>query len=366
MTAKELEQFVAEWAPQSLAESYDNVGWMIRTRSQFQKALVCLDFTPDILEEAVEKSCDLVICHHPLLFKPLKSIAPDNPISSLVINTIRSEVSVLAMHTNLDNVIRQGVNYKLAEKLGMDTRRLQVLAPKTGNLCKLIVYVPESHLDVLMDTLFAAGAGHIGNYSECSFSVKGKGSFKPEEGANPYSGNVGRRSMDEEIRLELLVPTWKISTVLEAMRSVHPYETIAYDIIPLENRNLDTGSGAVGPLLKPMPFRELLEEVKKVLNVSCLKWAGDGNQTVETLAICGGSGAFLISQARRSGAQVYLTADLKYHDFFEAGPGFALIDTGHFENEQYTSELICEEIQKKFPTFAVLNAETCTNPVKYF
>lgn len=353
-------------APATLAESYDNVGWLIKTKSSYTKALVVLELTQEVLDEAKEKQCDLIVCHHPLIFKAVKQIHFSEPIGALIIQAIQANISIFCAHTNLDNVWHEGVNQKLAEKLGLDVSTCQILQPKAGDLRKCVVYVPSDHREKVLDAMFQAGAGHIGAYSECSFRTEGIGTFLPGQDAQPFSGQTGIRSEDPEEKLEVLVPRWRMQAVLKAAQQVHPYETMAYEWLVLDNVHQEIGSGAVGRLQEPMWLTTFLTKVKEALGVPMLRWSGPNDLWVEKVAICGGSGAFLIPAAQTSGAQVFLSADIKYHDFFLTRPYFALVDTGHYENEQFTTEIFFEVIRKNFPNFAVLNSEVRTNPVKYY
>lgn len=353
-------------APATLAESYDNVGWLIKTKSSFSRALLTLDITPEVLEEAILRRCDLVVCHHPLIFKAVKQIHASDPIGSMLIRAIQAGLSIFCAHTNLDNVWQHGVNQKLAEKLGLHLSTCEILQPKSGDLRKCVVYVPGSYRDQVLEAMFEAGAGKIGAYAECSFRTTGTGTFLPEDDAKPFSGKIGQRSEEMEEKLEVLVPSWRMQAVLQAARQVHPYETMAYEWLVLDNVHQEIGSGAVGLLPEPMLLQDFLTQTKQALGVPVLRWSGPEQLMVEKVAICGGSGAFLIPAAQKSGAQVFLSADLKYHDFFLTRSNFALIDTGHFENEQFTTEIFFEVIRKNFPNFAVLNSEVRTNPVKFY
>jgi dinuclear metal center YbgI/SA1388 family protein len=362
-------QWDAVWgqiAPATLAASYDNVGWLIKTKKSFSKALVVLEITAEVLEEAMAKQCDLIVCHHPLIFKAVKQIHFSDPIGGLIVRAIQNQISIFCAHTNLDHVWSEGVNQKLAQKLGLDLQSCAILQPKSGDLRKCVVYVPTDYRDRVVQAMFDAGGGHIGAYAECSFRTQGTGTFLPGADAQPFSGQKDVRSEESEEKLEVLVPIWRVESVLHAARQVHPYETMAYECLVLDNVHQEVGSGAVGLLPKPMSLQAFLTQVKEALEIPMLRWSGPEELMVEKVALCGGSGAFLIPAAQKSGAQVFLSADIKYHDFFLTRPNFALVDTGHFENEQFTTEIFFEVIRKKFPNFAVLNSEVRTNPVKYY
>ncbi len=348
-------------APLMLQESYDNSGLICGDRNaSVEKALITIDITKAVLEEAKAKHCSLIISHHPLIFKPLKNLTGSNEVQRLVIDAIRHQISLYAMHTNLDNV-QEGVSTALAVKLGLTG--LQVLKPAEGMLRKLVTFCPKDHAAHLRQALFDAGAGHIGNYDNCSFNVSGQGSFRAGEGSNPFTGQAGHLHFEDEIRIETIFPAWLESRLLSAMKAAHPYEEVAYDIYPLENKHLRAGSGICGELEEAMEETAFLGMVKKTTGSGVIRYTGIRNKAVRKVAVCGGAGAFLIRQAIQSGADAYITGDLKYHDFFEAEGRLLLADIGHYESEQFAMELIYSIISQKFPNFAALISEYSTNPV---
>lgn len=361
---KAILQVLQERAPLALQESYDNSGLLIGDReSQVQKALVCIDLNENVLDEAIQKSCSLIITHHPLIFKSLKKIVPENQQSRIIIRAIQQNIAVIAMHTNLDNS-HLGVNMMIGRKLGL--QQTSILQPMEGILRKIVAFCPSDYSKTVMEAMASAGAGHIGNYDHCSFGISGTGTFRANDQANPFVGKNGELHHENETRIEMIVPEYSVNAVVNAMKSVHPYEEVAYDIYPLRNLMPLAGAGLSGKLPKEMTETEFLAFVQSVFGSRCLKHTVLSGRKISKIAVCGGSGAFLIGTAAASGADAFITADIKYHDFFDADSRMLLIDAGHFETEQFTKELIIEIIQEKFPTFALLNSEINTNPVYYY
>lgn len=364
MKIQDITSLLENTAPLSLQEDYDNAGLLTGKLSwECTGVLVSLDATEEIVEEAIEKKCNLIIAHHPIVFKGLKKITGKNYVEQTIISAIKNDIAIYAIHTNLDNII-SGVNGKIADLLGLKNRR--ILSPKSELLKKLAVFVPVAGKEKLLDALFVAGAGNIGNYSECSFSTAGSGSFKAGMDTNPYVGNRGERHFEEEVKVEVIFPMWLQGQVLQAMRSVHPYEEIAYDIYGLNNIYEQTGSGIIGELESSIEESELLDQLKRIFKIPVIRHTAFTGKVVKKVAICGGAGSFLTQAARLAGADIYITADVKYHEFFDAEGQLLLADIGHFESEQFTIDLLFDIIQKKFPKFAVLKTGRNTNPVKYF
>jgi dinuclear metal center YbgI/SA1388 family protein len=361
---KELIAAFEEVAPSVWQESYDNSGLIVGSyHDTVCKALLSLDCTEAVIEEAVKEGCDMVICHHPIVFKGLKRLNGANYVERTVMKAIQHKVAIYAVHTNLDNVLQGGVNAKIAEKLGLKDGK--ILDPKKGILNKIVIYVPEGHVLEVQEAAFQAGAGAIGHYQECGFSVTGRGTFKPVEGANPHTGTAGMRHEAQEIRWEVLVSEAITNRVLHAMMSKHPYEEVAYEIIPLKNEHLAVGSGLWGRLPEPMPVTDFLDFIKERLAVPQLKFTPlHVDREIKTVAVCGGSGSFLIPKARQT-VDAYITADVKYHEFFDAEGTLLLCDIGHYESEKYTLEIFKEILWKKFPNFANIFAQINTNPVQY-
>ncbi|MCX7744240.1 MAG: Nif3-like dinuclear metal center hexameric protein [Flavobacteriales bacterium] len=362
MKLQDLLKWVQEFAPVEYHEEYDNVGLLVKGEEFLTGILVSLDCTEEVIEEAIQKKCNAVIAHHPILFKGIKRIIGANYIERALLKAIRNNISIIALHTNLDNV-HYGVNAELCRRLNIQNP--QILQPKTKLLCKLYTYVPASHHEHVSNALFAAGAGNIGNYSECSFTTEGLGTFKANDQANPFVGQIGKRHTEPERKLEVVFPAYLQTEILQALRNSHPYEEIAYEVIELQNSYQMVGSGMIGNLPEPKEVMDLLQNVKNSLSIPMLRYTAPIKHKVQRVAVCGGAGFFLLKDAIKAGADVFITADIKYHDFFEADGKILLVDAGHFETEQFTKDLLAHEIQKKFPTFAVLISNTNTNPVNY-
>lgn len=364
MQIKDIIQVLEILAPPSYQESYDNAGLILGNSHWECTGIICsLDATEEVILEAKAKGCNLVVAHHPILFKGIKQLNGKNYVEQTLITAIKSDIAIYAIHTNLDNVI-WGVNGKIADQIGLMNR--QILAPKAGLLSKLICFAPASAIENLKTALFAAGAGHIGNYSECSFEVKGLGNFKGGEGSNPTIGHSGQNTSTEEVRIEFIHPCHLQKKLVSAMIKAHPYEEVAYDLISLDNDYQHVGSGILGNLPEPMEETMLLNMLKTSFGLSVIKHSPFLGKRVEKIAICGGAGSFLIGTAIRAGADVLISADLKYHEFFDANGRILIADIGHWESEQYTTDLLFDILQAKFPTFAVLKSVIKTNPVNYF
>ena len=363
-TVLEISQALEAVAPLWLQESYDNSGLLIGDKQKpVTAALLCLDVTDSILDEAIAKGCNMIIAHHPLIFGGIKRLTGENEVQRCIIKAIQNNISVYACHTNIDNMLRQGVNQKIAQRLLLhDTR---VLQPKDGTLLKLQIYVPHDCMDAVKEAVFNAGAGYIGNYSECSFSTEGIGTFTPMAGANPAEGELGTPYSSNEMKLEVMVPTWNKGAVEKAFKDAHPYEEVAHEWIPIQNTAWQFGSGAIGVLPKPMSKPMFLEYLKEKMELKAVKFTVSADTPIAKVAVCGGSGSFLINAAKAAGAQAFITSDIKYHEFFQADSSLLLCDIGHFESEKYTMELFSEILSEKFPNFATIFAETVTNPIDY-
>ncbi len=363
MKIRELTQALEQWASQSLQESYDNSGLQAgNPEAEIKGVLVCLDITEAIVEEAIEKQCNLVISHHPLLFTPLRSLTGAGWVERTLLLAVKKDIALYSMHTNLDNVTH-GVNRELCQRLGLtDT---QVLRPGSGPLKKLYTFVPEEQAAEVRQALFDAGAGHIGRYDHCSYNTKGFGTFRAGEGTNPYVGEKGKEHHEPEIRIEAVFPAWLEKQVVSALLEAHPYEEVAYDIIPLGNRDPRTGAGMVGSLPEPMDETAFLRHVAQALECHGLRHSPLTGRKVQRVAVCGGAGSFLLEDAIRAGAQAFVTADVKYHRFFDTDSKILLADAGHYETEQYTMQLIAGFIREKFSTFALHLTSLNTNPVNY-
>lgn len=351
-------------APLRLQEAYDNSGWVVGDPEQIcTGVLTALDLTPAIIEEAIDNKINLIIVHHPPIFKGLKQLMPSNPVARMLAQAIKADLCIYAIHTNLDNVI-WGVNGEIASRIGL--QKVKVLSPMADTHQKLVTFVPVEHAAKVRQSLFEAGAGSIGNYDECSFNNIGTGTFKANEKANPYVGAIHKQHHEKEERIEVIFPTHLQTSLIAVLKDAHPYETVAYDIYPLENRFDEIGGGAIGYLPQPIEEKAFLELLKKTFSTSIIKHTAFSGKPIEKVALCGGSGKSLIINALRQKADAYITADLGYHDFFEPDGRLLLADIGHFESEQYTSDLLERAIKEKFPTFAVLKTGRNTNPVNYF
>lgn len=351
-------------APLPYQESYDNSGLIVGDPNrETNHALISLDCTEEVIDEAIRLGCDLIISHHPIVFKGLKRFNGRNYVERVVMKAIKNDIALYAVHTNLDNIYG-GVNKKIAEKLKL--QQLSILSPKEDLLNKLVVFVPREHAEKLRSALFRAGAGQIGNYSECSFNVSGTGTFKAEEGTNPYVGVIGERHAEGEDRIEVIYPQHIERSMLIAMYEAHPYEEVAYDIYRLQNKYDQVGSGMIGHLPAPLKEIEFLELLKQNLAAKVIRHTRLRDKNIERVAVCGGSGGFLLPHAIKRGADVFVTADYKYHEFFDAEKKIVIADVGHFESEQFTQELLLEIIQKKFPNFAVRLTGVNTNPINYY
>ncbi|MEP7164934.1 MAG: Nif3-like dinuclear metal center hexameric protein [Ferruginibacter sp.] len=364
MKIQDITNLLEKIAPPSLQESYDNAGLLTGNMSWECKGIItCLDATEEVVVEAMSKNCNLVVAHHPIIFKGLKKINGKNYVEKTIITAIKNDIAIYAIHTNLDNVI-DGVNGKIADMIGLENRR--ILLAKENLLQKLAVFVPTAHKPALLDALFAAGAGDIGNYSECSFSSAGIGSFKGAAGTVPFAGKPGERHYENEEKIEVIFPVWLQSQVLKAMKNTHPYEEVAYDMYALGNRYQQTGSGIIGELEKEMDEKGFLAQLKDRFKLSLIRHTALMGRPVKKIAICGGAGSFLTGAAIASGADVYITGDIKYHEFFDADRRLLLADIGHYESEQFTIDLLFDILKQNFPNFAVLKTAVKTNPVNYY
>jgi dinuclear metal center YbgI/SA1388 family protein len=364
MKVSEIISFLESQAHPSLQEHYDNAGLLTGNAGWDCTGIICsLDATEEVVMEAVSQKCNLIVAHHPIIFGGLKKINGKNYVEKAIIAAIKNDIAIYAIHTNLDNVVT-GVNGKIAQLLGLHT--ISVLAPKENSLKKLFTFAPLDKAEQVRTAIFAAGGGHIGNYSECSFNVEGTGTFKGGEGTDPYVGEVGKLHYEKEIRIEVIFPSFLESKIIAAMKATHPYEEVAYDVVQLSNTYNGMGSGVIGHLSKSEDEKEFLSRVKNIFNAPLIRHTSFLNKPIKKVALCGGAGSFLISKALASGADVFLTADMKYHEFFDANGRMLIADIGHYESEQFTIDLLREILEQKFPTFAVLKTEVKTNPVNYF
>lgn len=364
MKIKDIIQVIEKLAPLSFQESYDNAGLQVGSpENEIKAVLLTVDVTEEIIEEAKRKNADLIICHHPVIFGGIKKLTGKNAVERIIIEAVKNNIAIYASHTNLDSAWG-GVNIRLAEKLGL--KEISILKPVSGTLKKLVTFVPIEQLEKVRLALFEAGAGNIGNYDSCSYNIEGKGTFRAGEGTTPFVGKKGELHTEPEIRIETIFPSHLKNKIISALLSSHPYEEVAYDIYPLENSFERQGIGAQGFLKENLSETGFLTMVKEKLNCQYVRHSPLTGKTIKKVALCGGGGSFLISDAISSGADVFITGDLKYHQFFEPENKLLLIDAGHFETENQAMEIFYELLLKSFPTFAFYFSELNTNPVNHF
>lgn len=363
MKIKEVVSALERFAPLPLQDGFDNAGLQIGlTEAEATGALLCLDVTEAVLDEAIASGCNLIISHHPLIFKGYKSITGKDYVERCILKAIKNDLVIYSAHTNLDNA-PQGVNYKIAEKIGLTN--IQILDPKANALVKLVTFVPSAHANAVREALFAAGCGCIGNYDSCSYNLEGEGTFRAQEGAHPLCGTVGELHKETEIRIETILPEYKSKDAIKALLSAHPYEEPAYDLYPLQNKWTQVGSGVIGELSEPETELEFLKRIKKTFEVGCLKHNKLSGRLIQKVALCGGAGAFLIPNAIAHRADVFITGEIKYHDYFGRDTDILLAEIGHYESEQYTKEIFYSIIRDLFPNLVVQFSKVNTNPIKY-
>jgi len=353
-----------EYAPLNYQEDYDNSGLLTGHPDQeITAALVALDCVEEIVDEAIAKGCNLIITHHPIVFKGLKKLTGKNYVERVLLKAIKNDIALYAIHTNLDSV-HNGVNGMICNRLGLQQAR--ILHPREGLLKKLVTFCPSAQAPRLRDALFAAGAGNIGNYSDCSFNAAGTGTFKAGPGTQPFAGEQGLQHHEAETRIETIFLVQDQRKVVLALLENHPYEEVAYDIYALENKLDTVGAGMIGWLEEEMEAAEFLSFVKTRMNVTVIRHTRATGKKIKKVAVCGGSGSFLLGHALAAGADAFITADFKYHEFFDADGKLMIADIGHFESEQFTSDLLIDIIREKFPNFAIRLTEHNTNPINYF
>jgi dinuclear metal center YbgI/SA1388 family protein len=364
MKLKELTSYLDSVVPLSFQEGYDNSGLQVGLPDkEIKSALVTLDVTEEIIDEALKAGCDIIVSHHPVIFQGIKRLSGRSSSERILLKAIKEDIAIYSAHTNLD-VVSEGVSRRMAEKMKLNN--IKVLAPLKGKLIKLVTFIPESSLDKVRDAVFSAGAGVIGNYDSCGFTVSGTGSFRGNENTNPYVGEKGKMHLEKEVRFETILFTHLKDQVLKALLDAHPYEEVAYDLYPLENTNADAGLGCTGELIVPLGMDDFLKVVSDVFDARGIRYSGLISKKIRKVALCGGSGGSLLKDVECSGADAYVTADIKYHSFFEAGDKMLIVDIGHYESEKFSMEILSELIIKKFPKFAVRFSEINTNPIKYF
>jgi dinuclear metal center YbgI/SA1388 family protein len=364
MKVFDITSFLESLAPPSLQEHYDNAGLIVGNANSDCRGILCsLDATEEVINEAAARSCNLIVAHHPIIFGGIKKLNGKNYVEKAVIAAIKNDIGIYAIHTNLDNVIN-GVNGKIAAVIGL--QETSILLEKENTLKKLFTFAPIANAEQVRNAIFKAGGGHIGNYSECSFNVEGTGTFLAGDGTNPYVGDIGKQHKENETKIEVVFPSWLERPILAALRSVHPYEEVAYDVVNVTNNHEMVGSGLIGELPKPIGEIEFLGQLRERFKLKVIRHTPLLNKPIKRVALCGGAGSFLVSKALHAGADIYITADMKYHEFFDSNGRMVIADIGHFESEQFTIDLLAEILEQKFPNFAVLKTRTQTNPVQYF
>lgn len=359
----DITKHLEQTAPLPLQEDYDNAGLLTGNKNQKIKGvLISLDATEAVIDEAIKLGYNLVISHHPIIFRGLKKITGSNYVERVIIKAIKNDIALYAIHTNLDN-IKNGVNKKIADKLGL--RDVRILKPRTSELRKLVSFVPKDNVLEVLDAVHVAGAGVIGNYDHCSFRIRGTGRFKPNEMANPHIGERNEIEEVDEERIELIYPEHLSPNVMESLKAAHPYEEVAFYIHKLDNKAEDIGSGMIGQLEKPLDMLDFLSTLKRAFNLEHLKYTPIQANKIKKVAVCGGAGSFLIKTAKEAGADAFISADIKYHEYFDAEGKILVADIGHYESEVFTKELIFELLNKKFSNIALQLSEVNTNPIRY-
>ena len=363
MTIKDVAQTLEEFAPLANAEDFDNVGLLLGNyHTQVTGILVTLDTLERTVDEAIAKNCNLIVSFHPIIFSGLKKITGKNYVERVVLKAIQNDIAIYAIHTALDNM-PHGVSKGMCDALNLEQRK--ILIPKKGAIKKLTTYVPKNEVITVREALFKAGAGNIGNYEECSFSTKGKGTFKGNEHSNPSVGNRGELHIEKEVQLNITFEARLQSRILSALFAAHSYEEVAYEITTLDNANQNIGMGMIGELPKALEELDFLNQVKKAFHAEGIRYSALRGQPVKKVAVLGGSGSFAIDAAKAAGADALITADLKYHQFYQAEGQIVLADIGHYESEQYTKNILTDFLTKKFTNFAVVLSDENTNPIKY-
>jgi dinuclear metal center YbgI/SA1388 family protein len=363
MKLNELSSYLDSVVPLAFQEDYDNSGLQVGLPEQeISSAILTLDVTEEVIDEAISMKCNLIISHHPVIFSGIKKLSGRTSIERIIWKTIKHDIAIYSAHTNLD-IFDGGVSRKMAEKLGL--QNIKILSPHRKGLLKLIVYVPESHIEQVRIAVFGAGAGVTGSYDSCSFMVPGTGSFRGNEKADPFVGKPGVLHYEKEIRFETILPEHLQAQVVRAMLAAHPYEEVAYDIFLLQNDDQANGLGVVGEFEEQKKEADFLTLLSSVINGKGLRYSSLTGKPVKRVALCGGAGISLLNEAIASGADAFVTGDIKYHNFFDAGERILLVDAGHFETEKYSTEILYNLINKKFPKFALRFSETNTNPINY-
>lgn len=360
---KDIIEYLETFAPPAYQEDYDNSGLITgNDNTEIKGIILTLDCIEAVVDEAIRKNCNLIISHHPIVFRGLKKLTGKNYIERTIIQAIKNDIAIYAIHTNLDNV-SMGVNKKIADKLGLTN--IKVLRPKNDTLHKLTTFIPKENTEDVMSKLHEAGAGVIGNYKNCSFRMEGTGTFLPVENASPTIGTVGQLEKVYEDRVEVIFPAYLKNKILNALFKAHPYEEVAYYLHELANPDYKVGAGMIGELVEPMDSSDFLNHIKVQLNTLMIRHTALIKKEIKKVALCGGSGSFLLRDAIGQHADIFISGDIKYHEFFDADNHLIIADVGHFESEQYTKELIYELLSEKFANIALHFTEVNTNPIFY-
>lgn len=364
MIVQELLETLEQWAPTAYAENFDNVGLLIGDKEcKCSGVMITLDCTEAVADEAIAENCNVIISFHPIIFSGLKKITGNSYVERVAIKAIENKISVIALHTRLDNH-PEGVNNILCERLRI--KNSKILIPKKNNLKKLVAYVPENYTETILDAVHKAGAGNLANYKECSFLLEGTGRFMGINKSNPNIGKPFEKVSLKEVQINVVFESHLFNDIQKALHETHPYETVAYEVYSLMNSFSEVGMGRIGFLEKGMDFSSFLKFVKNQLNSEVIRHSPPSEKLIKKVAVLGGSGSYAIEDAKRQGADAFITADLKYHQFYQGEKSLLLVDVGHYESEQFIKNLIFDYLTKKLPSFAFVLSRTKTNPVNYF
>lgn len=364
MTIREIAKILEELAPLSFAEDFDNVGLLLGDMDkEINGILVTLDSLENVVEEAISKDCNLIISFHPIVFKGIKKLNGETYVERTIIKAIQNNIAIYCLHTALDNA-KDGVNAKICKVLGLTNTK--VLIPQKASLKKLITYVPEKQAEFILNKLYAEGAGKVGNYSNCSFLLEGTGSYMPVSNAKPFKGDIGKQHYEKEVQLNVIFTREKQNNIIKQLLEHHPYEEVAYEISTLDNTTETIGMGMLGELSPALKEKEFFDMLKEKMHVALIRHSDFINKKISKVAVLGGSGAFAIEDAKKAGADIFITSDIKYHQFYQAEGKIIIADIGHYETEQFTKNLLVEYLTKKLPNFAISLSESITNPIKYY
>ncbi|SHF36275.1 Nif3-like dinuclear metal center hexameric protein [Chryseobacterium vrystaatense] len=364
MTISEVISKIENRIPLQQAEDFDNVGLLCGAPERnVSGILVCHDALENVVDEAIQKNCNLIVCFHPIIFSGLKSLTGKNYVERAVLKAIENKIAIYAIHTAFDNDLF-GVNYGICSHLGL--KDMKILQPKKNNLQQLTVFVPKEHSSQVKEALFSAGAGNIGFYDECSFTLNGKGTFRPMEGSIPFSGQQNIRENADEDMISVIFEGYKLRGLISAMKSAHPYEEVAYQVYQLENENQHSGLGMYGDFEEGIDEQDFLRLVKEKFDLEVIKHSDFNQKKIKRVGVLGGSGASGIKSALSRKCDAYLTGDIKYHDYFLAESKMLICDIGHYESEQFVTQQLFEILSQKFSTFAISKSIEKTNPVNYF